>query len=69
MEGHGDKDLNYESVIGSGGEELDSMKGELGDLITEKAKEIGMKDDSQVSGLDEWLYGGPIHQAREFRRD
>lgn len=71
MEGHGDKDLDYESVIGSGGEglELDSMKGELDDLITEKAKEIGIKYDSQVSVLDEWLYGGAIHQAREFRRD
>lgn len=37
--------------------------------MTEKAKEMGIKDDSQVPGLDECLYGGAIHQAREFRRD
>ena len=40
---------------------MDSMKeteaAELDDLLGEKAKETGIKDDSQVSGLDACVVG------------
>lgn len=45
---------------------MDSMKNlESVELLIEGAREIGMKDGTQVSGLGE-LHGGTIHRAKEF---
>lgn len=37
--------------------------------IDGKTKEVGIKDDSRVSGSDEWLCGEAIQQARKFTRN
>jgi hypothetical protein len=45
---------------------MDSMKElETVELLIEEVKVVGIEDDAQVSGLDEWLNGGTI-QAKEF---